>query len=425
MSRIMACRRSARAAFRWALLAAAGLSGCGGGGGGESEDLHVSFSYRPSAFTLWESGTYAPSLPELEGRTPKCHLSYGQVPPGMTFQSDGCRVVGTPTEAGRWSASVVLSVDGYKGTLSSGALFEVNGPLLLPSTLPEDLRVEWGRPFSFAPALKIYNYVPRAGDQVSYTLEAPLPPGVVFDLNTGELGGTTTVQSSFDFVVSARVVRGTRVAQSPSYTGKVKVLSPDFHYDRDWSMTWAVPFRAEPKAVSPPPGAVVSYSMQAGKVLPPGLVLDAATGVVSGLPDEFSSGGPSWGASIVRTLTSPTGEASSLEFTIWPQVALPFLSYDGNTAEIRRLKSEQRFNFGTPIRTRFIDGDTLGGCAFERFGGRVEPAWLELDAATGELSATPPASAKSSFAYSFEVLCTVRRNGLSRPTLSRVTFYVD
>ena len=165
--------------------------------------------------------------------------------------------------------------------------------------------------------------------------------------------------------------------------------------------------------------------MPTGESLPPGLTLDAQTGVINGTTELFNPTNPwYWSADIIRTITDSSGQTFENSVGIWPKISVPSLSYSGAIFGDLHLKRAQLFNFGPPVRADFIDGDTVGSFALASDGSTDAPSWMHIDPVTGELTATPPSWAALRM-YTAVVKYTVTRNRMALQGSSFVSFYVD
>lgn len=418
----------------WRWLLGAGvvlLSACGGGGDDSpgGEDLYLNFSYGSATFALFEPGSHAPAFPDLHGRTPHCSLGSGSLPPGMSLQSDGCRVVGTPSAPGSWSATMVLTVDGYTGSLSSSASFTVPTPFVRQYN-QANLTVPWGEPFKLAPAVSLANFTGRDTDQVTFNLEGALPEGVTFDGGTGTLAGTTTATPSFTLALTARIVRGGFSFTTGRASISVGVLQSAFGYDACCNYVWAVPFKATPTAKMPA-GATVTYAVQSGHSLPPGIALDPATGVITGVPQPFEATSPAiWGSEIVRTITSSSGQRFTTTATMWPSFVRPSIGYDN--ANPAHLKANQRVSLGLPMKINLLPGDVLSSFSLASSGleNTAAPSWMHIDATTGEVTATLPGSLAAPvnqpiWSQDMVVNYSIVRNGVKLNGATLLGFYID
>jgi large repetitive protein len=419
-----------RAAGCFALLMGMAVSGCGGGGGGGSGDsgggdLEVSFTSASTTFNLWQSSNYSPQMDGLRGNTPNCSLT-GSLPPGLSLQSRGCRVEGTPTQPGIWGGTMVLTVDGYRGSVSAPARFEVLGPTVTHSG-QGGLGVSWGTSFVLSPAVEIANFTLWLTDQVSYTLVSTLPDGVSFDASAGALSGSTSLppNSHFDFTVTATVVRGSSSVTTEPRTLRVSVGLPFFYYESAFAYPWNASFVNTPTPLSLPSGSTVGYAVASGDDLPPGIVLNLQTGVVSGMAEVFDPIGVRyWGANIVRTITSPSGETYTAEVTMWPSLLRPRYTFApgdiSNALHNIRFAPGQPTRSGAPTPVDFLPGDTQSAFTF----ADPMPSWLQLDPVTGELSGTSPDSAVGEFRI-INLRLTVTRNGQSITTGVQTSYRVE
>jgi Putative Ig domain len=186
------------------------VAACGGGG----NDLRVDFDYgSPANVFLFKAGRLPIRATGLEGETPKCSVSAGALPPGMTIQRTGCAVEGTPTTAGRWFATISLTVSGYDGRVEKEMAFTVVGPAMTYDSLtyyagvpfnplaPYDLSVTRGDPL----------WQPSPGDVVTYSIvSGSLPAGLTLEPTTGVISGFPAEAGAGTFRLQTIVVSGGR-----------------------------------------------------------------------------------------------------------------------------------------------------------------------------------------------------------------------
>jgi hypothetical protein len=209
-------------------------------------------------------------------------LIAGSLPPGLSLSFSGL-ISGTPTQAGSWSFYVNLSDQNppsaswcrpaeaqrqFTITVTNGAGAQ---PLSInEATLPTKATVV-GNAFSF-------QFTAQGGGTQTWSVQSgALPAGLTLS-SSGLLSGKPTAVGDFTFTV--KVTDGSRSA-TQTYT--LSVVNP-------LEVTaLAVPaaevsraFRLQLSATGGRPS--YAWALTPGAALPAGLVLDPATGVVSGVP---------------------------------------------------------------------------------------------------------------------------------------------
>ncbi|WKB52695.1 putative Ig domain-containing protein [Eleftheria terrae] len=264
------------------MLVLVGLSACGGGGSGA--DLEVDFNYESTSVEVLQSLTLSPRLHGLEGHSPRCKVVGGRLPPGMQLDRGNCRVHGTPTEAGHYTADVELTVSDYQGEVWARVNLNVDG-YRLQHSVPSGF-VTWGLPYESRTELAGYTAVP--GDIVTYSVEGALPAGLAIHPATGVISGVPGEVGTFGPRIAVTVQRnGSTTKAATALLREITVSPPTFHYTTldsapNWPMTsWPVwgDFATE---------SSFSYALAEVQgcpaALPPGLALNGQTGVISGVP---------------------------------------------------------------------------------------------------------------------------------------------
>ena len=213
-------------------------------------------------YTFVANGSPAPTYAILSG----------SLPPGLSLNTTTGLLSGTPTTAGSYTFVVeAVNVVGYSST--PVITMSVNYPS--PPVFTAD------SPPSSAEVGQAYSYTfTSSGSPAPFFFvgSGSLPPGITLDESTGVLSGTPTSGGSFTFTVQVTNTYGSSV--TPSLT--INVVAPSAP-----AFTRASPPRTARIGTSlayrftasgyPAP----TFSKVRG-TLPPGLSLDASTGVLSG-----------------------------------------------------------------------------------------------------------------------------------------------
>jgi uncharacterized protein YhjY with autotransporter beta-barrel domain len=225
---------------------------------------------------------YSQQLTASGGVAPYAYtVSSGSLPAGLTLNSSGL-LSGTPTAAG--SFTVTMQAEDahlFAGTQSYTLVVASATVSLTPATLPN--------PTAEAPYSATLT---AAGGTMPYTFSVgsgTLPVGLSLNASTGVLSGTTNVAGSFTFgikVTDSSTGVGAPFSASNSYTLAVAApalsLTPSSLAAIRAGDAYSQPFTAA--------GGVAPYAYSvSGGALPAGLVLDAASGVLSGTPTAFGS----------------------------------------------------------------------------------------------------------------------------------------
>jgi large repetitive protein len=224
----------------------------------------------PKATVL--NAPYSFQLTAAGGGSQSWSVQSGSLPPGMALSSSGL-LSGTPTAEGDFTFVVKVS-DGTRSdletyTLSVAPRLEI-GKLVVPGA-------EIGRAFTLTPKVT----GGRPAYSWSVTGDQPLPAGLTFDAATGELSGQPTVAGSYLLKITVQDQLGfTDTLDVPlkvaAKLAAVKKALPTAKVGTPYSGSFTVR------------GGVGPYKwlVLGGKpgILPPGLVLNAKTGKLSGTP---------------------------------------------------------------------------------------------------------------------------------------------
>lgn len=286
-------RISARSAFLClvsALLSACGGGGGSGGSGNSSPSLPaLSGTYDVAAAAeLFVPASLTATAPTLPGGL-KCTYSNGNLPPGMTISGD-CSLAGTPKQPGRFDSQILVTATGYSGSATVKLGIDISGPTLVVMA-PLDARMLRAVESSRAVLQASGMFGMRPSDGSSFAVTAgKLPSGVSLDSKTGALTGAPLEMGDFEFTVTATFERdGQRLTLTPA-TGKFTVGAPGLAYSYYSSfidpvdmgeMKPATPLSPSSQELGPYKPVLFEF---VGTV-PPGLKVDATTGVITGFID--------------------------------------------------------------------------------------------------------------------------------------------
>ena len=207
----------------------------------------------------------------------------GGLPPGLSVDSDGARISGTPTQAGTFDFYLVVtynrqtscpfknpSDDRFRISINEGLAKLTIGP---ESTTPATT----GAPYSLQLTASV------DGDKTWTISSGTLPPGLSINGTTGLISGTPTASGQFNFQVLAKMNADTR--SDTKVLGivvrdQLAVLGSDpFTTARRAIGEVSVPFDATLTATGG--NGTYAWSLTSGEI-PPGL--EIVDGVISGTP---------------------------------------------------------------------------------------------------------------------------------------------
>jgi hypothetical protein len=299
--------QSAPFALFWMFVSILLLSSCSGGGGSSGSNapaLTVTTNALPDA----QQGTaYSATLAGAGGVTPYAwKLTSGTLPAGLSLNEAQGGISGTPTEA---AAGVMLTF-----TLTDSASPAHSATATLPLTVLAPLQItstslpdgQLGVPYAAT--------LTATGGTAPYTWalsSGPLPAGLSLNTTTGEIAGVPAVDSaatplSFRVTDAANPPNNRSVNLTLTLTGVLLVIT-----------TTSLPYGQLGVAYSATLMATggtgaVTWAVTSGS-LPPGLALNATTGVISGQPTVAAAG-----AAITFSATDSNSPArmQSAAFTI-------------------------------------------------------------------------------------------------------------
>ncbi|CAH1689216.1 conserved exported hypothetical protein [Hyphomicrobiales bacterium] len=346
------------------------------GRGGRSSPFTISvvdapvFSASIASLTATQGSTFgaSPSVVGARGAV-TWSVSSGTLPPGLGLNATTGHISGVPSTVGAFQGIVLSGQDSTGATTSTNAFAITVAPSPLSmEAYPAELAATYGTPFT-APAPVVRG---ARGTLVWSLISGTLPSWASFDPATGRISGTpdaltetgglrvrvtdengTNAQTT---IFKIPVKRQTLTASVPSSLG--------FHVNTPISS--AAPTMAG--LIGSP-----SFTLTAG-TLPSGLVLNSATGVISG-----TLSAPASSAGLILTLTDSFDQATARtnSFTISvmgdPQITVAS-EYPG--ARDEGFSASPSVTNAVGVQNWTIESGTL-------------PSWASLSATTGKIFGTP------------------------------------
>jgi len=300
------------------------------------------------------------------GRGPNAFaVTAGSLPAGLSISPATGVISGTPTTNGPFSFGVTATDADGRTAASPTFAGTVTDPLAITTlTLPTPTR---GQPYS-QPVNTTGGQSPK-----TFTVAGTLPLGLAIDPATGIISGTPTANGLFGFTVTATDPAGRAASQTYSET-----IS-----DQLAIMTLALPPQTVGQAYSTPVATTGgrgpnAFAVTVG-ILPAGLALNPATGVISGMP---TAAGP---FSVTVQATDADGRAATQPYT--GQVSNPLAVTTPSLPPASRGSA-----YSAPVATT----GGRGPVAFAVTAGSL-PVGLSISPTTGVISGTPAATGTSAF----------------------------
>jgi PKD repeat protein len=282
------------------------------------------------------------------------------LPAGLQLGANTGRIAGTPTTAGTYAVSATVS----DGSLSASASFTwtVNAANVAPVlTAPADRTSD----MNVATSLQL-QATDANGDALTYAAVG-LPPGLSINTSTGLIAGTPTLAGVFAVDVSA--------------SDGAAVVTASFTWTIQDTSSGSSVSLANPGTQRHNVGQQVSLQLQSNSTgvltfsasnLPPGLSLNATTGLITGAPTTP-------GTYTVSVSVSNGTSTATRGFT--------WIIRGTNTAPVLTNPGPQTHNVGDAVVLQLLASDANGDTL--TYAATGLPAGLQIDAATGRITGFP------------------------------------
>ena len=301
-------------------------------------------------------------------------VASGSLPPGLGLNTASGVISGTPTTVGGFTANITATNAGGTGAAAAITINVSLGPPVITS----------GTPPTGAEGVAYAGYTITASNSPTlYGVIGTLPPGLALNTATGLISGTPSLTAGpypQNYPVTVQATNGTGTG-SAARTFTINKPVPSVTSAATASGQTGVAFSY---AITATQGPLTSFSA-AG--LPPGLVLNAGTGVISGTPTTV--GGPT---SVTVTATNSTGTSPNFNLAITITLGPPVIT----SATSASAGEGQAFSYQITATNPPLTGFNATGL----------PPGLSVNTATGLISGTVSAGAAAGSPYSVAISAT-------------------
>ena len=286
-----------------------------------------------------------------------CVFTLTGAPPGLTVNAATGLVSGTPTTLGSYATVTLTSTDAA-GAAASSAPFSWTVVAAPTVTTPTTQTSTVNR----ADTLTVVSTCPNT--PCAFTLANP-PPGLTINPTTGLISGTPTTLGTYATVTVTRTDAAGAAASSPAFTWKV-VSGPSVTTPATETSTVNRPDSLT--VVSTCPNTPCAFTLANP---PPGLTINATTGVISGTPTTLGSY-----VTVTVTSTDAAGAAASSAAFTWKVVSGPTVTTPATQTSV----------VGRPASLAVASTCPNTPCAFTVAN---PPPGLTINTTTGLISGTP------------------------------------
>jgi hypothetical protein len=321
---------------------------------------------------------YSATLVATGGKAPYTYaIVTGSLPPGLTLNPSTGLISGTPTTAGTYTfTSKVTDSAGNTDTVTC-TLLVVSPPINLNCGPCSAGKAYVGTPYSATMAV--------SGAKAPYTfsiLSGSLPPGLTLNTTTGLISGTPSKAGTYSF--TAKVVDSNGSSDTDNCT-IIVVGAPPVNLDCSACGSGATNGKvgsAYSATLSVSGGkSPFAFSISSGS-LPPGLKLNPATGVISGIPT----------ASGTYTFTAKVTDANGSSDTATCSIVIVGSPINLDCGACGSGKATVGVAYSSTLQ---VTGGTKP-FTFSIVSGSLPPG-LKLNASTGVISGTPTTAGTFTF----------------------------